>query len=320
MLQRLWQSAMIGLARSGRAQSLMQGWSGTNRLARHFIAGRTAQEALQVAVDLRKHHAMRASLFYLGEYLRHADLITETVTRKQEIIYLLGDAGLDVFVSVDPTQIGFGHDHDQARRNAARLAEAVATAAEALPGVHCLMLDMEDHGVVDATIDLHGILDAADLPAGVTLQAYLRRTEDDLRRLLRLGTPIRLVAGAFVGKRPYAYTRRSEVKANFRSLIDLIFSRQARDHGVYPIIATHDDRLHDYARERAATAGWCPGSYEFEMLRGVRSEVAQALAAGGERVRLYLPFGRDWWPYAVRRIGENPQSGWWLARSALSRR
>lgn len=320
MLHRLWQSAMIGLARSDSARSLMQGWTGTDRLARQFTAGRSAQEALALALELRKHANIRASLFYLGEYLRSPELIAETLACKQEIIGLLGDAGLDVFVSVDPTQIGFGLDHDQARRNAAKLAEAIASAADDLPGVHCLMLDMEDASVVDATIDLHGILDAAELPAGLTLQAYLHRTEDDLRRIMRLGTPIRLVAGAFVGQRSYAYTRRSEVKASFRSLIDLIFSRQARDHGVYPIIATHDDRLHDYARERAATAGWCPGSYEFEMLRGVRASVAERLAAEGERVRLYLPFGRDWWPYAVRRIGEHPHNGWLLARSALARR
>ena len=94
-----------------------------------------------------------------------------------------------------------------------------------------------------------------------------------------------------------------------------MFSREARDTGFYPIIATHDDKLHRYAIERAAANDWRAGDYEFEMLLGVRSDVAENLARRGERVRLYLPFGQDWWPYAVRRIGENPRNAWLLLRS-----
>ncbi len=93
-----------------------------------------------------------------------------------------------------------------------------------------------------------------------------------------------------------------------------MFSAEARDAGFYPIVATHDDRLHAFARERADRAGWAAGEYEIEMLLGVRSDVAKALAESGQRVRLYVPFGRDWWPYALRRIGENPGNAWLLAR------
>ena len=99
-----------------------------------------------------------------------------------------------------------------------------------------------------------------------------------------------------------------------------MFSREARDTGFYPIIATHDDGLHRYAIERAAANDWHAGDYEFEMLLGVRGDVAEDLARRGERVRLYLPFGRDWWPYAVRRIGENPRNAWLLLRSLASAR
>jgi proline dehydrogenase len=99
-----------------------------------------------------------------------------------------------------------------------------------------------------------------------------------------------------------------------------MFSKNARDYNFYPIIATHDTQLHAYALEQAGRNGWSPDEYEFEMLLGVRGEAAASLAEQGQRVRLYVPFGRDWWPHAVRRIGENPRNAWLLTKSFLSRR
>jgi len=97
-----------------------------------------------------------------------------------------------------------------------------------------------------------------------------------------------------------------------------MFASPARTAGFYPIVATHDHRLHELALELARRNGWRPGEYEFEMLLGVRSDVSEALAARGERERLYVPFGVDWWPYAVRRIGESPRNALLLARSLVS--
>lgn len=158
------------------------------------------------------------------------------------------------------------------------------------------------------------------------LRAYLRRslckhisaaTEQDLRPLIRCGAHVRLVKGAFASGRAVAFTRNSEIKANSRRLIELMFSRAARDSGFYPSIATHDTALQRFAIELADANGWKMDEYEFEMLLGVRGEVAQKLARAGQRVRLYVPFGADWWPHAVRRIGENPRNAWLLTRSLL---
>jgi len=247
----------------------------------------------------------------------HTDLVAENVSAKLAVAALLGRTGLDVHVSVDPTQIGHSLDPAEAQRNAFAIAEAVHRAACNRPGVHTLMLDMEDQSVVDATIALHDAIKSAGLPVGLTLQAYLRRTEADVRAQIRRGARLRLVKGAFAAGSEIAFTRRFEVKANSRRLIDLMFSRDARDAGFYPILATHDDRLQAYAVERAEAAGWRTGEYEFEMLLGVRGDVAKDLARRGERVRLYLPFGRDWWPYAVRRIGENPRNAMLLLRALV---
>jgi proline dehydrogenase len=317
MIRRTWQSGMIALARSQTAKAAMQRFGAASALASRFVAGADAEEAVDRATALRVEHSIRGSLFYLGEYVDRPELVAENVAAKLAIAVLLGRAGLDVHVSVDPTQIGHSLDPGKERQNAFAIAEAIQQAAGQRAGVHALMFDMEDHSVVDATIALHDAVSSAGLPAALTLQAYLRRTEADIRAQIRRGARLRLVKGAFAAGRDIAFTRRTEIKVNSRRLIDLMFSKGARDAGCYPSIATHDDRLQAYALERAAAGGWRAGEYEFEMLLGVRSDVAEDLARRGEGVRLYLPFGRDWWPYAVRRIGENPRNATLLLRSVV---
>ena len=177
-----------------------------------------------------------------------------------------------------------------------------------------MMLDMEDASVVDATIALHDELKRIRFPVALTPQAYLKRTASDLRAQIDGGTRVRLVKGAFTGRPDSAFTTQEEINGNYRRLVELMFSPGAKAAGFYPIVATHDDRIHEFAIDAARRNGWSAGQYEFEMLLGVRSDVAQALARRGERVR---PFGRDWWPYAVRRIGENPRNALLLARSLI---
>jgi proline dehydrogenase len=313
--RRLWQSTMIALARSPRMKRWMQGSRATSTIATRYVAGETAEQGVVRATELLTQNGLRSSLFYLGEYVDEPGLVEQNFAAKIEVTGLLQRAGLDVHVSVDPTQIGFLLDQGWARRNAFAIAEAIAAATAGRAGVHALMLDMEDTSVVDATIGLHDALDGARLPVALTLQAYLHRTEADLRSLVRRGSRVRLVKGALAAGGDVAFVGRSAIKTNFRRLIDLMLSREARDAGFYPIVATHDEKLHAHAIERAQKYGWRPDQYEFEMLLGVGGDLAERLVVGGQRVRLYLPFGRDWWPYAVRRIGENPRNGWLLARS-----
>jgi proline dehydrogenase len=313
--RRVWQSTMIALARSPRMKRWMQGSRATSTIATRYVAGVTAEKGVVRASELLKQKGLRSSLFYLGEYVDTPGLVEQNLAAKIEVTGLLERAGLDVHVSVDPTQIGFLLDQSWARRNAFAIAEAIVAATAGKAGVHALMLDMEDSSVVDATIGLHDALHDARLPVAVTLQAYLRRTEADLHSLIRRGSRVRLVKGAFAAGADVAFAGQSAIKTNSRRLIDLMLSREARDAGFYPIVATHDDKLQAHAIEQAQKYGWRPDEYEFEMLVGVREELAERLAASGQRVRLYLPFGRDWWPYAMRRIGENPGNAWLLARS-----
>ena len=316
-MRRLWQSAMISLARSPSVKRWVQSSRGGSLLSTRYVAGESAASGVARA-QLLAEEGIRSSLFYLGEYVDTLALVRDNVEAKMEAADRLAQAGLDIHISVDPTQVGHQIDRNLARDNLFAIAEVVARASAGRDGVHALMLDMEDASVVDATIAVHEQLRAAGLPAALTLQAYLRRTEEDLRRIIRCGGRVRLVKGAFASGRALAFTRNSEIKANSRRLIELMLSRQARDSGFYPSIATHDTALQAFAMERADASGWKTEEYEFEMLLGVRGEAARTLARARQRVRLYVPFGSDWWPHAVRRIGENPRNASLLVRSLLS--
>jgi proline dehydrogenase len=317
-MKRLWQRTMIALARSARVKDFMQRDARMKKLAERFVAGPDADSALACAQRLLKDKGIHTSFFYLGEYVDRQDLVAENVAQKLRVAAKLENETLDVHISVDPTQIGLATEAAQVGRHALNIARAITEAAAGKSGLHCLMLDMEDSSVVDFTLALHDELRRLELPAAITLQAYLRRSESDLERLIAIGAKVRLVKGAFVGTSEVAFTTEAEIKSNYRKLTRLMLSPEARERDFYPIIATHDDRIQAEAIELARRNGWPKGAYEFEMLLGVRSDVAESLARQGERVRLYVPFGRDWWPYAVRRIGEKPANGLLLARSVFS--
>lgn len=320
-MRRMWQVMMIALARMDGLTRFVQSWRATSGLARRYVAGETAPQACARAVQLLERSGLRASLFFLGEYVTDPKVIAETVVQKIEVGQALAHAGLDVHVSVDSTQIGQMIDADTAQKNAATIAAGLAVAMQGQsPQEHVavLMFDMEDASVIDDTIALHDGLADQGLPVALTLQAYLKRTECDLKRQIGRGGKVRLVKGAFVAGEDIAFTTRAQIKANSRRLIDLMLSLEAREGGCYPIIATHDDKLQAYAIEQARQNGWGLDQFEFEMLLGVRTDVAERLAQDGHRVRLYTPFGTDWWPYAVRRIGENPANAVLLARSLVS--
>lgn len=318
MLRRTWQAAMIALARSPRLTRIIQGSRATSFLAGKYVAGNEPSHAVSRASELLSVHGIRSSMFYLGEYVDHLDLVSENVANKLAVTRALQATGFDVHVSIDPTQIGYAIEPALASENALRIAEEIKVASGSKPGIHCLMFDMEDASVIEHTISLHDDLKHRDLPVALTLQAYLRRTAEDLSAQIDSGGRVRLVKGAFAAGEDIAFTCQDEIKTNYRHLIEMMFSPKAMANGFYPIVATHDERLHEFTIKLARQNGWKQGQYEFELLMGVRPDVSRTLVESGERVRLYVPFGVDWWPYAVRRIGENPRNAFLLARSLIN--
>lgn len=318
-MNQLWRNTLCALARSARLKQLAQSRQLGMALARQYTGGSDATAAAALAQRLQQESAIGSSLYFLGEYVASLEDVERNVQAKLAAVSALAARGLELHVSVDPTQVGLMQDRELMRSNLERIASALAAAAQGRPGWHALMLDMEDASVTQTTLDAHAALRAQGLPAAVTVQAYRHRTGADLSALVQAGAMVRLVKGAFPAGPELALQRRDEVHAAYLQHLTTLLSPQALALGVRPVIATHDHRLHAAAIELAQGNGWAPQQYEFEMLLGARNDVARRLAAAGHRVRLYLPFGSDWWPYAMRRIGENPASALILLRGALGR-
>lgn len=312
-----WRSAMIALAQSHMGRRWVQGFGPSSLLANRYVAGADVAAGAARAQALLTQDGIRASLCFLGESSDVPDWPAKNTAMAIAMTEALARAGLDIHFSMDPTQAGHHVDPALARDNLRKVAAAIGAASADKAGVHMLMLGMEEATLTEAILALYRDLRAEGLPVGVTLQAYRRRSEADLMPLIRSGAKVRLVRGAYPAGGDIAFARQEEIAGNWRRLIDLMFSAEALAHGFYPIIATHDHAIQAYASDCAAANGWRKGAYEIEMLLGIRDGLARQLARQGERMRLYLPFGVEWWPYTFRRIGDNPRNAWILLRSLV---
>ena len=298
---RLWQQTMIALARSDAIRRFMQSNALTTGLAQQFVAGKDSAALLDRQRQL-KAQAINVSGYYLGEYVTTTALVEENVSHILAMIAELGSADEAIHVSVDPTQIGYAISDELGWQNALRIGQALMQQSRP----RGLMIDMEDHEVTDKSIELCLRLRDQGIAVGITLQAYLFRTEADLKRITEQGAMIRLVKGAFAEDPSIAWTRKADIDASYLRLVELLLDPARRERGVYPVFATHDDRMIEAIKPLAQANGWQPDQYEFEMLLGVRPELQRALVDEGYSLRLYVPFGTEWWAYTVRRIGENP--------------
>jgi len=310
-----WQRAMIGLARSGRARDFAQRRAWLAGLASRFAGGPDITAAVAAAQALHAE-GISASVFYLGEYVEDPAIVAATAGQLAGAADGLRAAGLDVSVSADPTQLGLMDSAVACEANLRQVAAAVVRACvpAARHGHDAVMLDMEDSGTTEVTLGLHDRLRHDGLPAAITVQAYLHRTPADLARLTAAGSWVRLVKGAFAEPSAIAATRCAEIDRRYRQGTITLLSPQAREAGCYPAFATHDEQIIGEIITTARAHGWADDQFEFEMLHGVRPDLQRALASRGHRVRVYLPFGTDWFPYAIRRVGESPRN----ARFALT--
>jgi len=299
----------------------MQSRAIMSELSMRFVGGKDVAIAVDRA-NILKSQGFTSSLFYLGEYVEDLSIIAKTTTELKSIAKCLAESHLDVHISVDPTQIGYQIDAKICNDNAFDLAHEIKMHADGTGQTarNFLMLDMEDSSITSATLDLYKKLRSESLPIAITLQAYLFRTENDLSNIIQNGGAVRLVKGAFAEGKNIAFVNRGDIDANFIKLADLMLSEESHKNGFYPIFGTHDDRIIDRIIEIAHIRKWNKEEYEFEMLYGVRSEYQEKLVRNGERLRLYLPFGTDWWPYAVRRVGESPKNAKFLIKAVIGHR
>ena len=280
-----------------------------------FVAGDTADDALRATRRLQAD-GLLVTLDYLGEDTvdpEQAATVTEEYVR---LIGLLAGAGLAsggrAEVSVKPTAVGLGlrdHGEKTARENIARIATAAREAGTTVT------LDMEDHTRVDQTLQILGQLrpDFPDL--GSVIQSYLRRSPEDCRALATAGSRVRLCKGAYSAGPGVAFTARADVDRCYARCLQVLMAGPG-----YPMIATHDPRLIKIAGVRAWDERRGADSFEYQMLYGIRPAEQLRLARSGAQVRVYLPYGQDWYGYLVRRLAERPANLAFFLRSLATRR
>ena len=276
--------------------------------ARRWVAGETLEEAIAAARAVEQR-GMMTTLNYLGERVQSAAAAQAATREYLAVLETVLAAGIDRNLSVKLTQLGLETDRAACIANLKQVLDAAERA-------QCFIrIDMENSTCTDATLDiLEGVWRDGYRNVGVVLQSYLYRSESDVRRVNRLGARIRLVKGAYMEPKTIAYQRKADVDASFVRLMRVLLTES-----VYPAIATHDRRMIDATCAFAAERGLPPDGFEFQLLYGVRRDLQAAVRAMGSRLRIYMPFGREWFPYFMRRLGERPANVLFVVRSLSER-
>lgn len=270
-------------------------------VVQRFVAGESTGDAVTVAQELAGTNRL-ATIDYLGEDTLDLGMATHTKDAYLELLAALADAGLtqggQVEVSLKLSALGqaLGADGERiALGNARAICQAAANAGTTVT------LDMEDHTTTDSTLSILREL-RQDWPSvGAVLQSYLYRTEQDCRELAHEGSRVRLCKGTYDEPESVAYQDKGEVDKAYVRCLKILMAGQG-----YPMIASHDPRLVEISAVLAARHGRDPGSYEYQMLLGIRPEEQRRLAAAGERMRVYIPYGEQWYGYLMRRMAERP--------------
>ncbi|MBW8877394.1 MAG: proline dehydrogenase family protein [Acidobacteria bacterium] len=276
------------------------------RVASRYVAGETLEDAVRVIRTLNREGAM-ATVDVLGEEVSEREKALAAMEENLRVYETIAREKLDANVSVKPTLLGLKIDEDFCRDNIGRIAE---TAKE---HGNFLRIDMEDKSTTDATLRIYRDLQARHGNVGCVLQAYMRRTLGDVDDLPAQGASVRLCKGIYIEPRQVAWKGYETVRANYVNALEKLILR-----GVYVGIATHDEYLACAASALIDKHGLKRDQYEFQMLLGVDDELRRILLAAGHRLRVYVPYGRDWYPYSMRRLRENPEVARHVLRAFLA--
>jgi proline dehydrogenase len=311
MLRRL----LLSASASGLIRQVITTAPVTRDVVARFVAGDTASEAL-IAARRLLGAGLLVSLDYLGEDTadpRQAAVVTDEYVALLGMLSAAGmSAGGAAEVSVKATAVGLDlaeHGEKTARENIARICEVARSAGTTVT------LDMEEHTRVEPTLRILRQLRPEFPDLGCVIQSYLRRSPDDCREVAAAGSRVRLCKGAYSAPPGAGFSSRGEVDLCYARCLGVLLAGRC-----YPMIATHDPRLIKIAGMRAAAAGRTADSFEYQMLYGIRPAEQLRLAKAGSRVRVYLPYGSDWYGYLVRRLAERPANLAFFLRSLATRR
>jgi proline dehydrogenase len=274
--------------------------------ARRFIAGETAAEAIEAASAV-EGRAMAVTLDLLGESVTSLDKADAATRDYIAVIDAMIASGVGRNISLKLTQLGLDVDKASAIDNLRKILE------RAEPAGFFVRIDMENSPYTELTLEIYELLWRHGYrQLGVVLQSALYRSEKDLEAINAFGGRVRLVKGAYKEPKAVAYQKKADVDAAYARMLQTLITR-----GHDPAIATHDPAMIELARTIAREHGVAPDRFEFQMLYGVRRDLQAMLAKAGYRVRVYIPFGREWFPYFMRRLGERPANVAFVIRGIL---
>jgi proline dehydrogenase len=296
-------TALLYLARQESLKDFVSRFDTFKRITRRFIAGEDIDQTLPAIRELNSS-GIAASFDHLGESITsRADAEAEV----REYMRLLGrieESGVDSNVSVKLTQLGLDIDEEFCRGNAQAIVEMAARYS------NFVRIDMEDSQRTDATLRVFRSIRRELENVGIVIQAYLYRSEADTKELLAGKARIRLCKGAYDEPPEVGFEEKKDVDANFVKIMKLLLRS-----GIYHGIATHDEQMISATKDFANQEGIAKSAFEFQMLYGVRRDIQQKLIAEGYRVRVYVPYGKYWYPYFMRRLAERPANIWFVLKN-----
>jgi proline dehydrogenase len=296
---------LLWLSRNKRVRQLMSSWGVARRAARRFVAGETIDDALAAIRELNAQ-GISATLDHLGENVETREDAARATEDYLKVLDAIGQAGLTSHVSVKLTALGLDLGDELCRENVARIlakAKAIGTRVR---------IDMESTEYTDRTLAIYRRLRAEYDNVGIVIQSYLYRSEADIAALCEEGAHVRLCKGAYKEPPTLAFPKKADVDASYVRLMKMLLSAPARAKGTRAALATHDPKMIDATRRFAEEEMVPRDEFEFQMLHGIRRDLQQQLVADGYAVRVYVPYGTEWYPYFMRRLAERPANVWFI--------
>src|SRR5215467_5906871 len=303
----LTRSALIYLSRQEGLKEFATKFSPFKKLTTRFIAGETTEEAVAAIREINARGAS-ASFDHLNESVSNVAATEDEVREYLHLLELIDETKIDSNVSIKLTQFGLEIDPELAYRNARQIVEDAAHRG------NFVRIDMEGSNVTEVTLGIFRRLrsDFSLNDVGIVLQSYLYRTMDDARQLLKIPARIRLCKGAYDEPPKVAYPEKKDVDDNYVRVMQLLLAS-----GTYHGIATHDPKMIDATIDFAQREGIAKDAFEFQMLYGIRRDLQEQLARDGWGMRIYVPYGKHWYPYFMRRLAERPANIWFVLKNFL---
>jgi proline dehydrogenase len=303
----LTRSALIYLSRQEGLKDFATRFAPFKKLTTRFIAGETTDEAVAAIRDINAR-GCSASFDHLNEGVSSVAATEAEVSEYLHLLELIDQTKIDSNVSIKLTQFGLNIDPELAYKNARRIVEDAARRG------NFVRVDMEGSNVTQVTIDVFKRLrsEFGLNEVGIVVQSYLYRTEEDARELLKIPARMRLCKGAYDEPAEVAYPEKKDVDANYVRLMQMLLSS-----GTYHGIATHDPKMIDATIDFVQKEGIAKDAFEFQMLYGIRRDLQEQLARDGWGMRVYVPYGKHWYPYFMRRLAERPANIWFVMKNFL---